>query len=129
MFTSVVGTTFMYSTPIAWKTTGMKSTGTRSIRFIRKIQTNRVSASGAISAFLPWKVSLTLVSTNSTSTSTHCCQRPGRSTDMFRATLRNDQMNSAPSTMDQPMLSRLIAQKPISCASLAEWAMPQLPSG
>ncbi len=32
----------------------------RSIRFIRKTQTNTVSASGAITLFLPWYMSLTL---------------------------------------------------------------------
>ncbi|MCY1493734.1 hypothetical protein D9M68_275770 [compost metagenome] len=79
-FGSVVGTTRKNrcSLPVILAAkTGRKSTGTRSIRFIRKIQTKMVRASGAISGLRPWKVSFTLVSTNSTITSTKFCSPPG----------------------------------------------------
>src|SRR4029078_8777803 len=47
MLTSVVGTTFRYGTPKSPATHGKKSTGIRSMRFMRQTQATIVSASGA----------------------------------------------------------------------------------
>ncbi len=52
MFTSVVGTIFMWLIPIAAARPGIQSTGIRSIRFMRNTQTKTVSAIGAIMSFL-----------------------------------------------------------------------------
>ena len=53
--TSVVGTTRRYWMPAYFAAQGSQSTGIRSIRFIRKIHMNSVSASGAITRLLvPW---------------------------------------------------------------------------
>ncbi len=51
--TSVVGTTFWYLMPMATAVSGNQSTGTRSMRFMKKIHTNSVSASGAMSLLVP----------------------------------------------------------------------------
>ena len=51
-FTSVVGTTFWYGIPRATAVSGSQSTGTRSMRFMKKIHTNSVSARGAIMRFV-----------------------------------------------------------------------------
>ena len=51
-FKSVVGTTLRYGTPKSSAGYGIKSTGTRSIKFINNTQENIVSAIGAINEFL-----------------------------------------------------------------------------
>ena len=52
--------------PACVATNGSQSTGIRSMKFMKKIHTNSVSANGAIRRLVPWKVSRTLLSTNST---------------------------------------------------------------
>ena len=81
----------------------------RSIRFIRNTQTNTVSASGAISLLVPWKVSLTLVSMKSTTISTKACIFVGVPAEALRAALPNSQTKIRPRNSDQNMESTLIA--------------------
>ena len=98
MLRSVVGTTFMYSMPIATPISGSRSTGTRSMKFIRKIQQKIVSASGAMSLLEPWKLSRTWVSTNSTIISTKFCQGPGTPAVALRAANQKLPAKRMPST-------------------------------
>ena len=53
MFGSDVGTMRKWWTPSADKAAGIKSTGNKSVKFIKKTQTNMVSAKGAISVLSP----------------------------------------------------------------------------
>ncbi len=78
-FTSVLGTTFRCPMPNQLATFGSRSTGSRSIELNRKTQAKMVSASGAISLVVPWKVSLTVLSMNSTSSSTNAWKPRGTS--------------------------------------------------
>ena len=102
----------------AWEirpdTHGIKSTGTRSIRFISKTQTKIVSANGAISALLPWKVLFTLSSTNSTTSSTNACILPGTPVVAFEATLLKIIRKRRPRPIDHASVSTCHAQKPAS---------------
>ena len=109
MLTSVVGTTFMYSIPIDAPSSGIQSTGIRSMKFIRNTQTKMVRASGAIRLLFPWKVSLTLPSTKSTTISTNACSLPGVPADAFLAALPNTHANISPRKTDQNIESTLIA--------------------
>ena len=55
MLRSVLGTTFMYSiSNSSLPISGSRSTGTRSMKFIRNTQQKMVSASGASSFDGPW---------------------------------------------------------------------------
>ena len=85
MLTSVDGTTFMYGIPTAPAAIGIQSTGIRSMRFMRKTQTKIVRPNGAISRLLPWNVSLTLLSTNSTMISTSAWNLLGLPDELFLA--------------------------------------------
>ena len=125
---SVVGTTFMYSIPSSLASSGIQSTGTRSIRFISRIQTKSVSARGATSAFFPEKDPRTLSSMKSMTHSTKFRKPLGVSAVARTAALRNNHRNRAPSNIDQNMVSRWIAQNPIALASAALWAKTQVPS-
>ena len=124
---SVEGTIFWYSTPTNLSSPGTRSTGIRSIRFIRKIQTKIVRARGATSGLRPWKVSLTVLSTNSTIISTKLTAPVGTSLLAFSATRRNSQQKKIPSPIDQSMLSTCIAIKPIAEVSAPPCAMVQTP--
>ena len=128
-FGSVVATTFMYGTPMRLASQGIQSTGTRSIVFIRKIHTNRVSAMGATRSFLPVNVPRTLSSTNSMMVSTKFWKPPGTSAVAVRATLRNSHRKSAPRPTDHSIVSTWMAQKPIALASAALCAKPRPCSG
>ncbi len=59
---------------------GSRSTGSRSMKLNRNTQQKIVSASGAISRLVPWKVSFTCESTNSTTSSTKFWNLPGTPT-------------------------------------------------
>ena len=116
MLGSVVGTTLKYSIPSDFASSGIKSTGTRSIRFINKIHTKTVRASGAISLLLVEpKRDWTLSSTNSIHISTKFCKPDGVSVFLGIAHLKMPR-NRAPRKTDQPIESTLNAQKPISAA-------------
>ena len=88
---------------------GIQSTGIRSIRFMKNTQTKIVSPSGAISRLLPWKVSLTLLSTKSTIISTASWVLLGTPDVAFFATRPNIQTNRSPRNTDQNIESTLIA--------------------
>ena len=87
------------------------------------------SFSGATSAFLPLKEPLTLSSTNSTIHSTKFCNPPGTSAVACRAALRKKYRNRMPRPMENAMVSRCSAQKPMAFASATPWAIPHEPSG
>ena len=87
-----------------------------------RIQQKIVSASGAISLLVPWKVSRTWVSTNSTTTSTKSCalaRHAGRVA--LRATSKKKPTNTRPSSTEKKMLSTLKVQKPSPYCRLARW--------
>ena len=71
--------------PAFWPISGSRSTGTTSMKLNSRIQQKMVSASGAISLLVPWKVSRTWVSTNSTITSTKFWNLPGTPAVALRA--------------------------------------------
>ena len=98
--------------PIRPDTHGIRSTGTKSIRFISNTHTKIVSANGAISALLPWKVLLTLSSTNSTTSSTNACILPGTPVVAFEATLLKIIRKRRPRPIDHASVSTCHAQKP-----------------
>ena len=77
---------------------GSRSTGSRSIAFIRKIQTNTVSASGATSLRLLalWTMPLAWLSTISTRISTAAWKRPGTPEVALRAASHSSQQPSTP---------------------------------
>ena len=52
MFGSVEGTTFIWETPNSTASYGIKSTGTRSIKFLKNTQTKIVIAQGAMRSFV-----------------------------------------------------------------------------
>ncbi len=79
----------------------MRSTGSRSIAFIRKIQTNTVSASGATNLRL-WALCtmpLACPSTISTRISTAAWKRPGTPEVALRAASHSSQQVRTPSAM------------------------------
>src|SRR5210317_1363750 len=108
MLTSVDGTTFIYGMPTAAEAIGIQSTGMRSMRFIRNTQTKIVRPSGAIRLLLPWNVSLTLESTNSTIISTSAWNFVGLPAELFLATRQNRKQNNRPNDTDQNIESTLI---------------------
>ena len=107
-FTSVDGTTFIYGMPMVPAANGIQSTGIRSMRFIRKTQTKIVRPNGAMSRLLPWKVSLTLPSTNPTMISTAAWNLLGFPDELFLAARLNSVMNTTPSNIDQNIESTFI---------------------
>src|SRR5210317_441070 len=109
MLTSVDGTTFIYGMPTAADAIGIQSTGTRSMRFIRNTQTKIVRPSGAMRLLLPWKVSLTELSTNSTMISTNAWNLVGLPAELFLATRQNVKQKISPRSTDQNIESTLIA--------------------
>ena len=88
-----------------------------------------VSAMGAIRLFWWLKMLRVVSSMKSTSISTKFCSPPGTPAVALLDALRNNQAKISARPMDQPMESTLIDQKPMACASAAECANPQLPSG
>ena len=92
---------------------GSRSTGSRSIAFIRKIQTNTVSASGATSLRL-WALCtmpLAWESTISTSISTAAWKRPGTPEVALRAASHSSQQPSTPSVIEKNSESMLMTEK------------------
>ena len=110
-FGSVVGTIFMYSMPRTYASCGTQSTGTRSIRFIRKTHTKMVRARGAMMALLWVKMDLQVSSMNSTSISTAFWRAPGTPAVACLAALRKIRQKRTPRPIDQPMESTLIERK------------------
>ena len=113
---SAVETTRRCSMPTFWPAHGSRSTGNRSMKFMRKTSAKMVIASGAISFDLPWKVSLTVPSTISTRISTAACSLPGTPLVARRATMQNGSTNSSASATVKNTLSAWIA-----------WNWPGLP--
>ena len=93
------------------------------MRFIRNTQTNIVRPSGAIKRLLPWKVSFTLLSTNSTMISTSAWSLVGLPADVFFATPRNRVTKIKPRNTDQNIESTLIAIGLPEQMSAAFWPM------
>ena len=86
---SAVGTDRKWLTPNNDNTVGNRSTGSKSIKFIKNTQTKIVSAKGAINWLTPWKDSFTVLSTNSTRISTKFWILPGTPLLTVAATQRN----------------------------------------
>ena len=87
--------------PALCQMAGIRSTGSRSIAFIRKIQTKTVSASGATNLRL-WALCtmpLACASTISTRISTAAWKRPGTPEVALRATSHSNQQPSTPSSV------------------------------
>ena len=87
--------------PATCQMAGNRSTGSRSIAFIRKIQTNTVRASGATSLRLVALCTMPLAceSTISTSSSTAAWKRPGTPEVALAAARYNSQQPTMPSTV------------------------------
>jgi hypothetical protein len=81
-----------------------------------------VRARGATMGLRAVKEPLTLESTNSTTHSTKFWSPEGTPAAEFLVARLNKKRNRAPSSMEKPMVSTLMAQKPMSLASWAEWA-------
>src|SRR5215471_14822814 len=121
MFTSVVGTTLRNGT-CAWPAAqGRKSTGIRSIKFIRNTHATSVSAIGATALLGCFEnVPRTESSTNATIISTIACNLPGRPVVKLFATLLNRTQNTRPSTIVHAIESTLIVQKlPLQTAGVS----------
>ena len=87
--------------PASCQIRGRKSTGSMSMAFIRKIQTNTVRASGAISLRLLalWITPLAWLSTISTRISTAAWKRPGTPEVALRAARHSRKQPITPSRM------------------------------
>ncbi len=66
--------------------------------------------------------------TKSTAISTRFWPRPGTPVVTFAATILKNSRKTMPSTTENPRVSTLTAQKPISAISVLLCAMPQVPS-
>src|ERR1700728_674398 len=108
---SVLGTTLRCSSPAACAAAGSRSTGTRSMMLNSRIQQKMVSARGAISLLVPWKVSDTCLSMKLTSTSTNSWTRPGTPAVARRAMNQNPPANSTASNTEKNTVSRLRVEK------------------
>ena len=88
---------------------GIRSTGSRAIAFIMKIQTNTVSASGATNLRLLalWTMPLACESTISTRTSTAAWKRPGTPEVALRAAIHSSRQQITPSEIAQNIESQL----------------------
>src|SRR5215831_10605868 len=112
MFTSVVGTTLKNGTCDLPATHGRKSTGIRSIRFIRKTHATSVSASGeTILLGWPLNVPRTESSTNPMTISIAAWSLPGRPVVKLLATFLNRTQKMSPSTIDHDIVSTFTVQK------------------
>jgi hypothetical protein len=85
---------------------GSRSSGSRSIAFMKKIQTNTVSASGAMKLRSPCTIDLDCDSTISTRISTAAWKRPGTPEVALAAALARIRTASRPRVMDQNRVSR-----------------------
>ena len=91
----------------------MKSTGRKSIEFIRKTQMNTVSASGPtnLRECALWTIDLAWLSTISSTISMAAWKRPG-TPDVARLAARySSHTASAPIAIDQNSVSKLITEK------------------
>src|SRR2546422_833306 len=127
-FGSVEGTTLKWPMPSLAASMGTQSIGSKSMKFIRKIQMNTVNASGATILFLEEKEPRTLLSMNSIIHSTKFCKPLGTPSVGRFATRLKKKRKTAPSRKDIRKVSTLSAQKPISLASSAVCAQCKLPS-
>src|SRR5665647_1296953 len=124
---SVVDTALKWLTPSQPASVGTQSIGIKSMKFMRKIHMNTVSASGAISSFLAVKEPRTLLSMNSITHSTKFCMPLGTPGAGLFATRLKKNRNTVPSTKDTSKVSTLNAQKPMALASsavCAQWKCP-----
>ena len=110
-FKSAVGTALKYSTPMLLAITGSRSTGTRSIKFIKKMYTNKVSPSAPTELTRSDSVSRTWLSTNSTSNSREAWNLPGVLTDANFAQRAKGTKNIKPSRIEINMVSRWRVKK------------------
>ena len=99
--------------PATCQMAGIRSTGSRSIAFIRKIQTKTVSASGATNLRLSALCTMPLAcaSTISTRISTAAWKRPGTPEVALRAASHSSQQVTMPSETAQNTESRLKTEK------------------
>src|SRR5690349_1830235 len=121
MFTSAVGTARKWPKPSFAAIHGSRSSGSRSIAFMKKTHMKMVSASGARNRRSPWKTSFTWPSTNSTIISTNAWPLDGTPEVALRAFIPNHSTNSTPRSSETNRESMWNDQNPPSLTCGVRW--------